>query len=275
MPTKDKKEEEVSQTPQEPKPGISSFSLIDTPKLEVEEVSPEPEEQDAKAEEAAAETESGEGEPADTEPEETQPAESTEPTQPAEETTDDTKKAQLSSEEVKKWLKDVRPDTTKDVVKSGGPNFRLVLFILALFLVIGAVIGGIFYYKSKVSKVETQEGDEEAEVTLTPTPTSLPTGSELDLSKYSVNVLNGSGVVGEAGKAAENLDSLGFKEIKTGNAESYDFTTTSVRLKAEVADGVYEKISEALSGTYNVEKGKTSLDKDSSYDVEITVGTKK
>src|SRR3990172_6823482 len=49
-------------------------------------------------------------------------------------------KKDMSSEDIKDWLKDVRPDTNKEVEKKGGPNFN-VLLILVL---ITAVLGGSF-----------------------------------------------------------------------------------------------------------------------------------
>lgn len=275
MPDKDtatKKTKEETQE-EEPKSKISSFSLLDTPKLEVEELTSEEEsEQTASVNEAEPEEEATpEVSEVKEEPEATTERQVEKPEEKTEKI-----KTPLSSEEVKKWLTDVRPDTTKEVEKGGGPNFKLILFILAALLLIGAVVGGIIYFKSNVSKPGVEKETGQAGVSLTPTPSVTPTPeAKIDFSKYSVNVLNGSGVVGEAGRVAESLKDLKFKEIKTGNAESYDFTTTSVRLKAEVPDKVYEKISEVLSASYNVEKAKDALDKDSTYDIVITVGTKK
>ena len=290
MPTKDKKpkeekvekveeaEEKEEETQEEPKPGISSFSLLDTPKLSVEEVNEDEEEEKEEEKSPSEQT------PADEKSEEEQAAAADETDEPANpESTPEVKpeadKGSLSSsDDVKKWLKDIRPDTTQEVEKSRGPNTKLILLILLFLLIVGAVVGGVFYYKSKVSTPQPQGETLQA----TPIPTAMPTpnpeatpGAELDLSKYALSILNGSGIPGEAGKVDEALKAEGFEDTKTGNADSYDFTTTTVSLKKDVPDAVFEKIKDALSDNYTVEKEGTALGESSSYDIVIFVGTKK
>lgn len=272
MTDKDKKTDEIEEKLQEePKVEISSFSLIDAPKPEVKAISEEELKEPADAIISDPKTE------ADEEHQELPAAEEKEPKEekmPLDKKIEP-KKGSLSSEEVKKWLKDVRPDTTKEVEKKAGPSFRLMFMLLLAFLLIGAVVGGVFYYKSKVSK-KPAENEKAEEVLPTKPPSAEPSAEvKLDLSKYSVNILNGSGIPGEAGKVGEELKELEFKEIKTANADSYDYTTTTVSLKEELPDEVYQAIAEVLSKNYNPEKDKTALEKNSSYDIVITVGTKK
>lgn len=279
MPTKDKKaeeekvEEKEEKTQEEPKPGISSFSLLDTPKLSVEEVNENEDEDEEKtpSEQTPADEKANE-EDADA------PDEPANPEPSPEAKPEEGKGSLSSSDDVKKWLKDIRPDTTQEVEKSGGPNTKLILLVLLFLLIVGAVVGGVFYYKSKVSTAQPQGETLQA----TPNPTATPTpnpeatpGAELDLSKYALSILNGSGVPGEAGKVDEALKAAGFEDTKTGNADFYDFTTTTVSLKKEVPEAVFKKIKDALSDNYTVEKEGTDLGESSSYDIVIVVGTKK
>lgn len=181
----------------------------------------------------------------------------------------------ISSEEVKEWLKDVRPDTTKELEKGGRSFFKTLLIILVFLLIGGAIVGGFFYYQRGVSKKasEPEKPTKTAPTEISKAPT--PTPEEVDISKFSISVLNGSGVAGEAAKVASLLKQAGFSEPKTGNAQSYDYTTTIVSLKQDVPNTVFEKLKEVLSDSYSVEKSETPLRDDSTYDITIIVGSKK
>ena len=103
------------------------------------------------------------------------------------------------------------------------------------------------------------------------TPTPSPTPEPVEISELKVQVLNGSGVPGEAGKVSNLLKKEDFADITTANADSYDFKTTVVSLKASMPSSVYDTIELALSGDYTVELGD-ELEESSDYDVVITVG---
>ena len=185
-------------------------------------------------------------------------------------------KENVSSTEIKEWLKEVRPDTTKEIEKKGGPNLKLIFLVLFLLALIASVVGGIYYYKNNMSRKEAATGESESSeseinVTNTPTPTSEPT----DFSKYSVRVLNGSGIPGEAGKALGLIKDVGFADIKTGNAGSYNFTTTVVSLKKDAPSNLYDTLKEKLEKQYIVEKDSKELEESSEFDIIVTVGTKK
>ena len=183
-------------------------------------------------------------------------------------------KKEVSSDEIKEWLKEVRPDTSKEVEKSGGSGFKIVGIVIFVLVVAGLIFGGFSYYKSKVGiKSPIETGEQETTPSETPVPTTEV--KEVNFSELTVNVLNGSGIAGEAGKAAKLLDELKFKKVETGNAGKYDYTTTVVSLKKDMGEAVYEKVKEKLSASYIVEKDEKELAQDSSYDIVITVGAKK
>lgn len=94
---------------------------------------------------------------------------------------------------------------------------------------------------------------------------------ELDLSDYSVNILNGSGTAGEAGKVSELLTEKGFSTINTGNADAYTYTKTEVRFKPGLADQLTPTINETLFG-YVVEYPSDTLAETGEYDIEIIIG---
>jgi hypothetical protein len=182
-----------------------------------------------------------------------------------------------SSTEVKEWLSQVKPDTTKEIEKKDKKlSVKTVVLISLVLALLGALVGGVYYYKKNIDKSSDQT-QQQAVPTAQPTtkPTQAPTPEPIDLSDYSIQVLNGSGVAGEAGKAADLLEEAGFTEPDTANASSYDFTTTIISLKKDTPDQVYEKIKESLASSYIVEKSDDILDEDSSYDATVTVGSKK
>jgi hypothetical protein len=150
------------------------------------------------------------------------------------------------------------------------------LFWLFVFLVIGGlVVGGFFYYKSKVGSQPKEDTSRAPQATSTPEATSTPTpAEEVKLDSLKVNILNGSGIPGEAGKVQALLEEGGFADFETGNAESYDYTITEVTLKEGVSSAAFDAVKEALE-EYNVVKQEDALDQDSEFDVEIIVGTKK
>jgi hypothetical protein len=196
---------------------------------------------------------------------------------------DPPKNDQISSEEVKEWLKDVRPDTSVDVEKTKGPGLKVFLFLFIILLVIGAVAGAVFYFKSnkdKISNISIKDSIIKAtptiETTATPIPpTVAPTVDPKELSKLTVNILNGNGIIGDASKAKTLLKDLKFKEIKTGNAEGKDYVSTTVSLKSTVPQGTYEKIKALLQNDYSVTKSDGSLEDSASTDIIIILGLRK
>lgn len=185
-------------------------------------------------------------------------------------------KTQTSSEDIKEWLKEVRPDTTKENVKSGGPEFKVVLLIILILLLVGAVVGGVLYYRKGVTNLPAQpvvqETPKPTEAQLSVTPTQTPNAT--DLKTLSLNILNGSGKVGEASKAKDLLLKAGFSsdKVKTGNADNYNYKETVVSLKKDLDNSVFTAISDSLKDSYVVKKGD-DLENSSSYDITITVGS--
>ena len=65
--------------------------------------------------------------------------------------------------------------------------------------------------------------------TLAP-PTATPTPS-INRSEVRVKVLNGIGVVGKAGEVKTYLQSVGYEDFQTDNADNYDYVTTVIQSK--------------------------------------------
>lgn len=163
---------------------------------------------------------------------------------------------------------------TKEKAIQQKTPFWILFLVFLLGLTLGAgLIGGIFYYKSKVEKNQI--------VTSSPTPETLinkedvketPKPEETKISDLRVLILNGSGIKGEAGKVEALLKEAGFEKTETGNADSYDYKDTTIFVKPTISNSIYEKISNSLIG-YSLKKAE--LESSSGYDIKIIVGKTK
>ncbi len=153
---------------------------------------------------------------------------------------------------------------------------KKILVVVVLILILGLIVGGgVLAYRSIGGKAKISIPSLKPTPTSSPTPTSIPSPTPVDInfSDYKIQVLNGSGVVGEAGVIRDLLEKEGAKDVATDNADSYDHAKTEIKLKKEVGEKVFTKLKEILVD-YAVIKGDI-LPKTSSYDIVITIGTKK
>lgn len=138
------------------------------------------------------------------------------------------------------------------------------------FVILGVVIllavGGIFFL-TRGSKEQAQPTETpQEEVTESPIPTASP---EIDRSKVQIEVDNGTGITGEAAYLQGVLRSLGYTNVKVGNASSQNSTTTTVTFNSSVASGVVDELTAKLQEVYKDVTTKTS----SSLSVDVLVVT--
>jgi len=181
-----------------------------------------------------------------------------------------------SQDEVNKWIENYDEKETTEKKKGSG-FFKVFLIILTVLSLAAVIVGGIFYYQKNIAG-ESKEEAEETQKTEEPTatPTEKPKEEvKVDYSKYSLQILNGSGVPGEAGKAKDLLTDLEFDSVLTGNASNYDFEKTIVALKEGIPSQVFTDVKKLLGNTYDLESKSDLLEDSSKYDVVITVGMRK
>ncbi len=157
---------------------------------------------------------------------------------------------------------------TPPVAPKKRPSFILAVVIIAAILLVG---GGIILFRRQ------KNNNQPTSVTMTPTqePTATPT-PQVDKQSVKIQVLNGTGTPGQAASAVKALENAGYSadHIKTGNADTYDHTVTTIAIKAEFA-GITDDIKTALSSTFdNITVDSSQLGSESAYDVVITTGGK-
>ena len=138
-----------------------------------------------------------------------------------------------------------------------------------VFLITIATAGGIAIYRygDRLGKSEI------IDVTASPVPPSPEptTASEPDRAELKVQVLNGRGIPGAANEAKKVLEDLGYKDIATGNASSYDFNNTEVATTKDKADYL-ELLIKDLSDTYQATSSTQQLEDTNDFDAVVIVG---
>jgi len=140
--------------------------------------------------------------------------------------------------------------------------------ILFIFVVAIVLLVGIFAYKQGIFKKTIANV---TPVTPTPVVTVAPTAAAVDLTKYEVEILNGSGVDGEASKEKSVLVAAGFTVSSIGNADNSDYTDTIIKAQAQVDQNFIAKLKNTLSNMYTV--GDTQiLSSDAAVPVQVILG---
>ena len=179
----------------------------------------------------------------------------------------------VDKEEVAK-VPSVVAEVTDDNEEFEKTNYLWIIIPTALL--IGALVGGLITYFSGLSRLEV------ADATPTPTVSESPQAqasvapspvSEIDRSVIKLQVLNGSGVSGLAGKAKTYLEGLGYKEVVVGNASVSNLVETTILVKDSSKEMLQDVISD-LSKNYKVAEKTDTLPASSKYDFVITLGSK-
>lgn len=117
-----------------------------------------------------------------------------------------------------------------------------------------------------------------AEVTVEPTisesvettTTPEPTVTEKVKVGPSIQVQNGSGTEGVAGKMQTALQDKGYDSVETGNADNFDYTGATIKAK-DTALATAKKIKTQLTD-YTFAEEIATLSEDSDFDIIIIVG---
>lgn len=160
-------------------------------------------------------------------------------------------------------------------IKTSRSSKLLLLIVIALLS--GLAVFTAFYFlnreKAEITNVETT-----VVPTLTPTPERKPDTisvepKEKEIKKESLKlqVLNGSGGNGIASKMAGILKEKGYKNIETGNSDTFDFEKTEIKTKENGKD-IFNLLIEDIKNDYSAISASSFLPKDSPFDAVITVG---
>jgi hypothetical protein len=145
---------------------------------------------------------------------------------------------------------------------------HLILYLVILTVVVLGCAGLLYKMGFLATIIPQTTKPVTPTMTLTPTATATPTPEVADLSKLKVQVLNGSGVTGEAAKVKAILLGMGFVNIDTGNAAAT--TASEIQMKSIVPISVGDQIMKSVI-SYNLSNVST-LTNDNKYDLIMVLG---
>lgn len=197
----------------------------------------------------------------------------------------------VSTEEVKSDAVDLTPDTQnqetestldsspesednksiKNKLLTGNKRF---IFILIIIVVGTACVFGYFLFLRQ-SKIDEMKKQQSITPTTAPSETPSPTKAGVDVSKYTIQVLNGSGIAGEAGKVKGLLTEKEFKVEDIGNAEDASYTKTIIKAKKAVPSEFIDALTKVLQKTYAIDSSNVTLKDSSTTDMVVIVGRQK
>jgi len=146
--------------------------------------------------------------------------------------------------------------------------------IWAITVMVAALVtgAGLIFFSTKatpgqsVKPAITPEPTSTIEIVATPTPAPV-----VDKGIIQIEVLNGGGVKGAAGKMKTFLEDKGYQVKSTGNTEEYTFENTEISVKKSQEE-ILTLLRNDLANTYKIGSADTNLPDSSEFDVVITVG---
>ncbi|MDO8452306.1 MAG: LytR C-terminal domain-containing protein [bacterium] len=144
----------------------------------------------------------------------------------------------------------------------GGGNMKKILIVVVLVLIgLGLIFAGLKFGGKLLGRSDDIE-EEVATEEVTEAPTPTPTEAVIDKAEVSVEVLNGTGTAGHAGKAKSVFEDLGFEDITAGNAVSKDATSTTVEFSSDIPASVRKEVVDALDLVFDeVEQSENTTEK--------------
>lgn len=145
-----------------------------------------------------------------------------------------------------------------------------------------AIVGVVLFFSKNLQKeyrvsfkpVEpVAQGSDSAKLK-SPEPQKAASLSAEERKKYSIKILNGSGITGEAQKLKVALEADGFTVSSSGNAATFDHTDTLLQVKTIVPSAFKEDLAKNVGKLYKVTAGDDLKDTDKE-DVVVTIGNKK
>jgi hypothetical protein len=115
---------------------------------------------------------------------------------------------------------------------------------------------------------------EEPEATASPTAKSvnpIDKSTGLDRSTISVEIQNGSGVIGAAKKGSDVVKGFGYKVSSVGNADNSNYENVTIQVKS-IKSNFLALLKKDLGFSYTVGSTSANLSSDSSADALVIIG---
>lgn len=148
----------------------------------------------------------------------------------------------------------------------------LVLGPLAIIIVLGVVF---YFSRQATNKVyKNFKPIEPDQTAVTISPTSAPQVT-VDPKQYTIAILNGSGITGQAGQFKLLLEEKGYVVKSTANADKEDYTEVQISAKATVSQNFINELKKIIGSSFTVNEKVNELDASSAADLEIITAPEK
>ena len=149
---------------------------------------------------------------------------------------------------------------------------KIMLYATVGVIVIIVLLSGYFLTRQP-NKVEEKKSVITENIVPSPIPTEKP---KIEKSSVKIQVINGTGTPGQAGIVVKALEDAGYSpdNIKTGNAEEFDNSTTSITARDNFEE-IVDNIKEVLKSTFEkITVVSPNHDKTSEFDIIVVTGGK-
>ncbi len=172
----------------------------------------------------------------------------------------------------KYYMKDEAPFSDFPAYSEKSTNKKPLAIFLVILLLIAAGVGGLYFLGSS----RGAESQNAAVPTQSPTDPPLPTTvpvveKELKRSELEVGVLNGSGIAGAANSTAATLRTLGYVVASTGNADKFDYTGITIKVKKGSSDFM-DLLEKDLTASASAASVSASIDDSIPTDAQVIIG---
>jgi LytR cell envelope-related transcriptional attenuator len=168
------------------------------------------------------------------------------------------------------------PEVTTEGKKRFGLYF-IIIAILAFVLGLGAITAANYFglIKLSIPHMGIPFIGAKPTPTLVPTtaPTAMPTEAQVNLSAYTISVLNGSTVAGKAADTKASLTADGYKVTTVGNADNSNYTKTEIAAKSTVDKAFISRLQQDAGKLFVLDPTVGTLPASSSTDVTVTLGS--
>lgn len=148
------------------------------------------------------------------------------------------------------------------------PKKEIIIF-LGSFLIAFLVFNFLFKNRKQLSSIKLFSLNPTATSTPTPTMTPTPTIS-IQKEEIKIKILNGSGIAGKAAEVKKILETAGYSQILTGNADEFNFKITEIHVKKSKAY-LKEEIKKILTD-YTSSFKEVFLNEKENSDLVIVIG---
>lgn len=151
-------------------------------------------------------------------------------------------------------------------------NKGVVLLIFFAALLITLLVGGLVVSRDSLSKKDAIEKKSVITV-LSPVPTeveSTPTPT-INIAILKISVLNGSGISGKANEVKKYLEDLGYENITTGNAKTFDYKNLTLSIKSS-RNEFLDRLKTDIAKKYTLNEEAPAVETSNASDVIIIIG---